>query len=311
MHAVRSALELGYRHIDTAQAYGNESSVGRALRESGVARDEVFITTKFHPGRRDPLREAAYSIEQLEVDYVDLYLVHWPGGGATWAWPGMEAARARSYARAIGVSNFDPDELDQVLARATVAPVVDQVHFNPSAYRKALLDACAERDITLEAYSPLGTGAQLGDPVVTGIADRLGRTPAQVLLRWCVQRGIPVITKSTHRDRIAENARDLRLRACRPGHGGTRRPRSVRRDPSGTGAQMVVSTRGGQRSSPGKLIGDRRRTQEMLRNADAITLREDESRRVGRHARDLVFAKTALGACTLGASSQADAGCEQ
>jgi len=206
VHAVRSALELGYRHIDTAQAYGNESSVGQALRESGVARDEVFITTKFHPGRRDPLREAAYSIEQLEVDYVDLYLVHWPGGGATWAWPGMEAARARSYARAIGVSNFDPNELDQVLARATIAPVVDQVHFNPSAYRKALLDACAERDIALEAYSPLGTGAQLGDPVVTGIADRLRRTPAQILLRWCVQRGIPVITKSTHRDRIAENA---------------------------------------------------------------------------------------------------------
>ena len=206
VHAVRSALELGYRHIDTAQAYGNESSVGQALRESGVTRDEVFITTKFHPGRRDPLREAAYSIEQLEVDYVDLYLVHWPGGGATWAWPGMEAARARSYARAIGVSNFDPDELDQVLARATVAPVVDQVHFNPSAYRKALLDACAERDIALEAYSPLGTGAQLDDPVVASIARRLERSPAQVLLRWCVQRGIPVITKSTHRDRIAENA---------------------------------------------------------------------------------------------------------
>ena len=206
VHAVRSALELGYRHIDTAQAYGNESSVGQALRESGVARDEVFITTKFHPGRRDPLREAAYSIEQLEVDYVDLYLVHWPGGGATWAWPGMEAARTRSYARAIGVSNFDPDELDQVLARATVAPAANQVHFNPSAYRKALLDACTDRDVTLEAYSPLGTGAQLDDPVVASIAGRLGRRPAQVLLRWCVQRGIPVITKSTHRDRIAENA---------------------------------------------------------------------------------------------------------
>jgi 2,5-diketo-D-gluconate reductase A len=214
VHAVRSALELGYRHIDTAQAYGNESSVGQALRESGIARDEVFITTKFHPGRRDPLREAAYSIEQLDVDYVDLYLVHWPGGGATWAWPGMEAACSRSYTRAIGVSNFDPDELDQVLARAAVAPVVDQVHFNPSAYRKALLDACAERDIALEAYSPLGTGAQLGDPVVMGIADRIGRTPAQVLLRWCVQRGIPVITKSTHRDRIAENAHIFDFALC-------------------------------------------------------------------------------------------------
>ena len=114
-----SALELGYRHIDTAQAYGNESSVGRALRETGIARDEVFITTKFHPGRRDALREAAHSIEQLGVDYVDLYLVHWPGGGATWAWPAMEAARARSYARAIGVSNFDTDELDQLIAGAT------------------------------------------------------------------------------------------------------------------------------------------------------------------------------------------------
>ena len=206
VQAVRAALELGYRHIDTAQAYGNESSVGRALRESGIPRDEVFITTKFHPGRRDPLREAALSIERLGVDYVDLYIVHWPGGGATWTWPGMEAARARSYARAIGVSNFDPDELDQVIAGATVAPVIDQVQFNPSAYRKGLLDACDQRGVVLEAYSPLGTGAQLRDPVVASVADRVGRTPAQVLLRWCVQRGIPVIAKSTHRERIAENA---------------------------------------------------------------------------------------------------------
>jgi 2,5-diketo-D-gluconate reductase A len=204
--AVRAALDLGYRHIDTAQAYGNEASVGRALRESAVPREEVFITTKFYPARRDPLREAAKSIERLGVDYVDLYLVHWPAGGATRAWPGMQAAHERSYARAIGVSNFDIDELDQVIAGAKVAPAVDQVHFNPSAYRKALLDACADRGVTLEAYSPLGTGALLADPVVTDIANRLERTPAQILLRWCVQRGIPVITKSTHRDRIAENA---------------------------------------------------------------------------------------------------------
>lgn len=206
VHAVRAALEIGYRHIDTAQAYGNESSVGQALRESGIARDQVFISTKFHPGRRDPLREAARSIERLDVDYVDLYLVHWPGGGATWAWPGMEAALSRSYARAIGVSNFDVDELDQVMADATVAPAVDQVLFNPSAYRRALLDACNDRGVALEAYSPLGTGALLDDPVVADVADGHGRTPAQVLLRWCVQRGIPVLGKSTHRDRIAENA---------------------------------------------------------------------------------------------------------
>jgi 2,5-diketo-D-gluconate reductase A len=207
VQAVLAALELGYRHIDTAQAYGNEASVGRALRESGVAREEVFITTKFHPGRRDPLREAAYSIERLGVDYVDLYLVHWPERGATWAWPGMEAARARSYARAIGVANFDACELDQVIAGASVAPVVDQVRFNPSAYRKALLEACAERGVALEAYSPLGTGGQLTDPVIAHVADRLGRSPAQVLLRWCVQRGIPVITTSTHRDHTGENAK--------------------------------------------------------------------------------------------------------
>ena len=216
VQAVRAALELGYRHIDTAQAYGNEASVGRALRESGIPRDEVFITTKFQPDRRDPLRESARSIEQLGVDYVDLYLVHWPRGGATRAWPGMEAARARSYARAIGVSNFDADELDRVLDGASVAPVVDQVQFNPSAHRTALLDACTARGVALEAYSPLGTGALLSDPVVAGVADRLGRSPAQVLVRWCVQRAIPVIAKSTHRHRIAENAQvfDFELSAA-------------------------------------------------------------------------------------------------
>jgi diketogulonate reductase-like aldo/keto reductase len=206
VEAVRAALELGYRHIDTAQAYGNEASVGQALRESGIARDELFITTKFYPRRSDPEREAAGSLERLGVDDVDLYLIHWPAGGATWAWPGMEAARAQGYARAIGVSNFDAGELDQLMANASVAPLVNQIQFNPSAYRRALLDACAQRGVTLEAYSPLGTGSLLGESVVADVAARVGRSPAQVLLRWCVQRGIPVVAKSTHRDRIAENA---------------------------------------------------------------------------------------------------------
>ena len=211
--AVRWALELGYRHIDTAQAYGNEESVGQGLRESGVAREEMFITTKFSPSRQDPVAEAERSLERLGVDYVDLYIIHSPQGGPTWAWPGMERARELGYARSIGVSNFGVDELDQLIAVATVTPVVDQVQFSPFEYRKALLESCRERGITLEAYSTLGTGRHLRNDTVAPIAQRHGRTPAQVLLRWCVERGIPVIPKSTHRERIAENARlfDFRL----------------------------------------------------------------------------------------------------
>jgi diketogulonate reductase-like aldo/keto reductase len=204
--AVRWALELGYRHIDTAQAYGNEESVGQGLRESGVPREEVFITTKFFPARKDPVAEAERSLQRLGVDYVDLYIIHWPGGGPTWAWPGLEQAREAGYARSIGVSNFSVDDLRQLLATATVPPVLDQVQFSPYEYRKALLDASRENRIALEAYSPLGTGRHLTSDTVAQIARRHERTPAQVLLRWCIERGIPVIPKSTHRERIAENA---------------------------------------------------------------------------------------------------------
>jgi diketogulonate reductase-like aldo/keto reductase len=204
--AVRWALELGYRHIDTAQAYGNEESVGKALRDSGVPREEVFVATKFYPGSKDPEAEAEQSVRRLGVDQVDLYLIHWPQGGPTWAWPGMEGARERGLARSIGVSNFDVAELDAVLAQARVPPVVNQVQFNPFKYRRALLDACAQRDVVLEAYSPLTTGRNLGDRRLAQIAERVGRTPAQVLLRWAVQRGLPVIPKSRRRERIEENA---------------------------------------------------------------------------------------------------------
>jgi diketogulonate reductase-like aldo/keto reductase len=113
-NAVRWALELGYRHIDTAQAYGNEESVGRALRDSGVPREDVFITTKFYPGHEDPAAEAQRSLERLGIDQLDLYIIHWPQGGPTWAWPGMEQARERGYARSIGVSNFSVAELEAV-----------------------------------------------------------------------------------------------------------------------------------------------------------------------------------------------------
>jgi 2,5-diketo-D-gluconate reductase A len=203
--AVRWALELGYRHVDTAQAYGNEESVGQGIRESGVPREDVFITTKFYPRRDDPEAEIQRSLERLGVEQVDLYIIHWPEGGATWAWPGMERAHAQGHARSIGVSNFSVRELDEVLPGAAVRPVVNQVQFSPLKYRRELLDACDRHDIALEAYSPLGTGRHLKEERVQEIAERLGRTPAQVLLRWCIERDLVVIPKSTHRERIEEN----------------------------------------------------------------------------------------------------------
>ena len=143
-NAVRWALEAGYRHIDTAQAYGNEASVGRALRDSDVPREDVFITTKFYPARTDPAAEAEKSLQRLGIDQIDLYIIHWPQKGATWAWPGMEAARERGYARSIGVSNFSVAELEQVIGVATSPPVVNQVQFSPFEYRRELLEACSQ-----------------------------------------------------------------------------------------------------------------------------------------------------------------------
>jgi diketogulonate reductase-like aldo/keto reductase len=206
VNAVRWALDLGYRHIDTAQAYGNEESVGQALRDSGIPRGEVFITTKFYPGRNDPVAEARQSLRRLGIEQIDLYLVHWPQGGPTWAWPGMERARELGYARSVGVSNFSAAELAEVIAAGTTPPAVNQVQFSALQYRRALLDACRQRNVTLEAYSPLGTGRHLANETVERIAQRVGRTPAQVLLRWCLQHDLLVIAKSAHRERIGENA---------------------------------------------------------------------------------------------------------
>jgi len=176
------------------------------LKQSGVPREDVFITTKFYPGSEDPVVEAEGSLNRLGVDYVDLYIIHWPQGGPIWAWPGMERAKKLGYARSIGVSNFDVRELEQVMAVAGIPPVVDQVQFSPFEYRRKLLEVAEKGGVALEAYSPLGTGRHLADPNVKRIASRLGRTPAQVLIRWCLQRGLIVIPKSTHRERIAENA---------------------------------------------------------------------------------------------------------
>jgi len=204
--AVRWGLEAGYRHIDTAQAYGNERSVGKAIRDSGVPREDIYITTKFYPARDDPEAEAQRSLQRLGVDYVDLYIIHWPQGGATWAWDGMQRAREQGYTRSIGISNFSLAQVDELLGVADTPPAVNQVQFSPFEYRRALLEGCEGRGVAIEAYSPLGTGRHLGDGRVAEIADRHGRTPAQVLIRWCLQHELIVLPKSTHRERIEANA---------------------------------------------------------------------------------------------------------
>lgn len=205
-NAVRWALEIGYRHIDTAQAYGNEAGIGRALRESGLPRDEVFITTKLDPKLADPVAEAERSLARLGIEQLDLYLVHFPRGGPTRHWRGMERAQAEGLTRSIGVSNFAVSDLEAVLAFATIPPVVNQVQLSPFQHRGRLLAACARAGVAVEAYSPLTRGAELDDPTLARVAAGYGRTPAQVLLRWALQHDLVVLPKSVHRDRILENS---------------------------------------------------------------------------------------------------------
>src|ERR1700722_8016242 len=210
--AVRWALELGYRHIDTAQGYGNEQSVGEGFPQSGLDRTQFLTTTKFYPGAKDPVREIEASLQRLRLEYVDLYLVHWPQGGPTWAWPGMERAQSLGHARSIGVSNFDVNELEQVFATAASPPVANQINLNPFSYRKELVKENHRRNLVTEAYSPLGTGRHLMNREVRAIAARSGMTPSQVLICWGLQHDFVVLAKSTHREWIAQNAGALEFR---------------------------------------------------------------------------------------------------
>jgi diketogulonate reductase-like aldo/keto reductase len=209
---VRCALDVGYRHIDTAALYENEESVGAALRASGVPREDVFVTTKLLPPRAPVMGRNAESLleaslRRLGLDHVDLYLIHWPNRWAKGQWKALAKAQERGLARAIGVSNYGVPQLQELLDWKGARPAVNQVNFNPFTYRRALREFCEQRGIVLEAYASLTQSHRIDDPTVARIAAEHDRTPAQVLLRWAVQRDVVVIPKSLHEERIRENAR--------------------------------------------------------------------------------------------------------
>lgn len=206
--AVGWALDAGYRHIDTAAMYGNEELVGAGLRASGLPRDEVFVTTKL-AGRDHgrPAAAAQESLERLGVEYVDCYLIHWPAGSSADldVWPVLEELHKEGRLKAIGVSNYPVPLVQELLAAADVPPAVNQVEMNPFTHPRDIVAACHDSGIAVQAYSPLGKASRLDDPHIRDVADRLGRTPAQVLLRWGLQHGVAVLPKSADRDRIGAN----------------------------------------------------------------------------------------------------------
>jgi len=209
---VRTALDAGYRMIDTATLYGNEEGVGRAIRDSGVARDEVFVTTKVwnaDQGYDETLRAFDHSQKLLDLDVVDLYLIHWPAPKRdryVETWKALEKLYADGRVRAIGVSNFTVAHLSRLLGETDVVPAVNQIELHPGFPQHELRDFHHKHDIVTEAWSPLGRGHGLLDqPTVVDIAERHGRTPAQVVLRWHLQLGFVVIPKSVRAERIREN----------------------------------------------------------------------------------------------------------
>lgn len=218
------ALEAGYRHIDTAAIYGNEVSVGEAIRDGmkkfGLKREEIFVTTKMWNGQRgsyeDSKRCLKDSLTRLGLDYVDLYLIHWPipfeFKDRDWvelnddSWRAMEDLYSEGKTRSIGVSNFQARHLDPLLAKARIAPMVNQLFINPGDPDKDMVSYDEAHGILTEAYSPLGTGLLLKDPTLAEVAARVGKSPAQVLIRWCLQKDVLPLPKSVHKDRIFQNA---------------------------------------------------------------------------------------------------------
>lgn len=210
INSVKSAIKVGYRSIDTAAFYHNEEGVGQAIKEAGIPREELFITTKVwntDQGFESTLAAFNDSMKKLDLDYLDLYLVHWPVKGKyKETWKALEALYKEGKVRAIGVCNFQIHHLEDLLADAEIAPMVNQVEYHPRLSQKELLAYCQEHKIQLEAWSPLGRGKMLDDPALQGLATKYGKTIAQVILRWDLQTGVVTIPKSVKEQRIIENA---------------------------------------------------------------------------------------------------------
>ena len=211
--ATLEALKVGYRHIDTAEMYGNEREVGEAVRESGIARGDVFVTSKLNNGFHDRDKALAAfdrSLAAMKFDYLDLFLIHWPlpaVGDFVETWKTLEDMYKSGRVRAIGVSNFQAHHLDRLAAETATVPAVNQIEIHPYFVQDDLRVYDREHGIATEAWSPIAQGDCLSDPTIVGIAGRLGRTPAQVTLRWHIQRGEIIFPKSSTPSRIAENFR--------------------------------------------------------------------------------------------------------
>ncbi len=205
--AVRAALDAGFRHIDTAAFYGNEESVGKAIRDSGIARDEIYLTTKlWNSDHGNPERALDRSLGKLKMDFVDLYLIHYPVPERLRSWRVLAGLRSGGKARSIGVSNFTIRHLTELLADSDTIPAVNQVELHPYLYQRELLDFCHKKNIVIEAYSPLTHGERLNDPRLVAIARKYSKSPAQILIRWALQHDVVVIPKSAKRERIIEDA---------------------------------------------------------------------------------------------------------
>lgn len=206
--SVRDALLAGYRHIDTAKFYGNEESVGKAIRDSGIPRGEIFVTTKLWPTdvlNADKAFETSFA--KLDIDYIDLYLIHFPIPGlVVQNWKKMEKIHLGGKVRSIGVSNHSISQIESILAIATIKPTVNQIKCSPYNYDPEMHEFCKKNDIAMEAYSPLTRGNKLNDEKLVAVAASYKKSPAQILLRWCIQKEIATLPKSVHKNRIKENA---------------------------------------------------------------------------------------------------------